>query len=105
MASKRLAAYDVAWGGTRDLAVYGEGVDWSPDGSTVLVGRVHSTVAALAGVASTARNWEIWAIPRQLHESGAVEGLAGHPLGIARMHRSSRRSARIRPLGPAESMR
>jgi len=49
-------------------------VDWSPDGSTVLVGRVHSTVAALAGVAATARNREIWAIPRQLHESGAVEG-------------------------------
>jgi Tol biopolymer transport system component len=47
-ANERLAAYDVASGHMRDLGVYGEGVDWSPDGSFILVGRLQGIVDALA---------------------------------------------------------
>lgn len=59
-ANERLAAYDVASGQTRDLGVYGEGVDWSPDGNFVLVGREQGTVDALSGAHAGAQNWEIW---------------------------------------------
>lgn len=58
--NERLAAYDVASGQTRDLGVYGEGVDWSPDGKLVLVGRVQGIVDALAGSRPGPQNWEIW---------------------------------------------
>ena len=58
--NERLAAYDVASGQTRDLGVYGEGVDWSPDGNFVLVGREQGMVNTLAGAPHGAQNWEIW---------------------------------------------
>jgi Tol biopolymer transport system component len=57
---ERLAAYDVASGQTRDLGVYGEGVNWSADGRFALVGRLQSIVDALSGGYSEAQNWEIW---------------------------------------------
>ena len=59
-ANERLAAYDVASGQTRDLGVYGEGVDWSADGRFALVGRLQGIVDALSGGHSDAQNWEIW---------------------------------------------
>src|SRR2546423_3852716 len=46
--NERLASFDLASGKTRDLGVYGEGVDWSPDGHVVLVGRLQSIVDAQA---------------------------------------------------------
>ena len=59
-ANERLAAYDVASGQTRDLGVYGEGVNWSADGRFALVGRLQGIVDALSGGHSDAQNWEIW---------------------------------------------
>lgn len=59
-ANERLAAYDVASGQTRDVGVYGEGIDWSPDGDFVLVGRLQGIVDALAGGRGGSQNWEIW---------------------------------------------
>jgi Tol biopolymer transport system component len=58
--NEHLAAYDVASRQTRDLGVYGEGVNWSPDGNLVLVGRLQGIVDALAGRRSGPQNWEIW---------------------------------------------
>ena len=58
--NERLAAYDVASGQTRDLAVYGEGVQWSPDAGAVLVDRQQGVLDAAAGAGSGSQNWEIW---------------------------------------------
>jgi Tol biopolymer transport system component len=57
--TEHLAAYDVASRETRDLGIYGEGVDWSTSGQLVLVGRLQGVVDAQGG-ASGAQNWEIW---------------------------------------------
>jgi Tol biopolymer transport system component len=58
--NERLAAYDVTSGQTRDLGVYGEGVNFSPDGKLVSVGRLQGIVDAQAGLPYGPQNWEIW---------------------------------------------
>jgi len=54
-ANEHLAAYDVASGQTRDLALYGEGVQWTPDRAFVLIGREQRVVDG-----GGPQNWEIW---------------------------------------------
>jgi TolB protein len=58
--TEHLVAYDPLSGERRDLAVYGEGLEWSPDGSSVVVDREQGTVDEIAGRRRGVQNWEIW---------------------------------------------
>ncbi len=73
-----LAAYDVASGRVHDLGIYGEGLDWSPDGGALVMNREQGTVDAAGGRAGgTRQNWEIWRLAADFTQPVRLTNAAG----------------------------